>query len=172
MNFKRILAVVLSALMLTSMASFTVSAKEDAELTAAPLLELLVSSDDAQSAKLLKQCERGSATTGYDAENDIVYNHYVPNFAGKNGDNSLYFNMYGLNPAIVPSTRTLYVVTYMRSNVASTTTAGFYQVKNSEGGGAAEPTSQALLMTEAKHGRSWFIPSNLQMTSTAQITFG
>ena len=47
MKFKRILAVVLSALMLTSMASFTVSAKEDAELTAAPLLELLVSSDDA-----------------------------------------------------------------------------------------------------------------------------
>ena len=55
MKFKRILAVVLSALMLTSMASFTVSAKDDAELTAAPLLELLVSSDDAQSAKLLKQ---------------------------------------------------------------------------------------------------------------------
>lgn len=47
MKFKRILAVVLSALMLTSMASFTVSAKDDAELAAAPLLELLVSSDDA-----------------------------------------------------------------------------------------------------------------------------
>ena len=50
MKFKRILAVVLSALMLTSMASFTVSAKEDAELMAEPLLELLVSSDDAKAA--------------------------------------------------------------------------------------------------------------------------
>ena len=38
MKFKRILAVVLSALMLTSMVSFTVSAKEDAELAAEPLL--------------------------------------------------------------------------------------------------------------------------------------
>jgi len=144
MKFKRILAVVLSALMLTSMASFTVSAKEDAELMAEPLLELLVSSDDAKAAGLLKQCERGTATSAYDAENDIVYNHYVPNFAGTNGDNSLYFNMYGLDPAIVPSTRTLYVVTYMRSNVAATTTAGFYQVKNSEGGGAAQPTSEGV----------------------------
>lgn len=144
MKFKRILAVVLSALMLTSMASFTVSAKEDAELTAAPLLELLVSSDNAQSAKLLKQCERGTATTGYDAENDIVYNHYVPRFSMSGGDNSLYFNMYGLNPTIIPSSRTLYVVTYMRSNVTANSTAGFYQVKNASGGGGTQPTSAAV----------------------------
>ena len=60
------------------------------------------------------------------------------------GDNSLYFNMYGLSPAIIPSSRTLYVVTYMRSNVTANSTAGFYQVKNASGGGGTEPTSAAV----------------------------
>lgn len=139
MKFKRILAVILSVLMLTSMASFTVSAK-DAELMAEPILELLAISGDSK----LKQCERGTATAAYDVENDIVYNHYVPNYTGTGTDNSLYFNMYGLDPAVVPTTRTLYVVTYMRSNVAASSSSGFYQVKNAEGAGAAQPTSDTI----------------------------
>ncbi len=161
MKFKRILAVLLSALMLTSMASFTVSAKEDAELMAEPILELLVASDNANAVQLLKQCERGTASTAYDAENDIVYNHYVPNFAGTGGDNSLYFNMYGLNPTIVPTSRTLYVVTYMRSNVAAGTTAGFYQVKNAEGNGASEPTSAAVAYDGSENWQKMIYTLNL-----------
>ena len=58
MKFKRILAVVLSALMLTSMASFTVSA-QDAELLAAPIWErLAISGKD--TARPLYQTENGT----------------------------------------------------------------------------------------------------------------
>ncbi len=122
MKFKRILAVVLSALMLTSMASFTVSAKEDAELTAEPLLAFTTATNQGK----LNQCERGKSSIGYDAENDIVYTHVVPNFEGTGSDNSIYINMYGL-PAVTANTNALYAVCYMRSNQATTAaSAGFY----------------------------------------------
>ena len=49
MKFKRILAVILSALMLTSMASFTVSA-EDAELMAEPVLSFITVSNQGKLA--------------------------------------------------------------------------------------------------------------------------
>lgn len=122
MKFKRILAVILSVLMLTSMASFTVSAKE-AELMAEPLFKSLA----IEAGNKLAQNERSIATDGYDVTNDIVYKHVVPNFESTGGnDNSMYLNLYGI-PEIAPTKADLYAVAYMRSNMATDNAyAGFY----------------------------------------------
>lgn len=127
MKFKRFLAAMLSVLTMVSMETFTASAADNAETsTTAPVLER----NAAGNSNGLKNCERGIATEAYDEENDIVYIHVVPNFEkASGGDNSIYVNMYGLNPAVVPQARTLYAVAYLRSNVAADSTAGFYQVK-------------------------------------------
>ena len=106
MKFKRILAVILSALMLTSMASFTVSA-EDAELMAEPVLSFITVSNQGK----LASAERGKTSINYDVENDIVYTRSVPNFEVASGtDNSMYANMHGLSPAFAPTAQTMYVV--------------------------------------------------------------
>ena len=125
MKFKRILAVLLSALMLTSMASFTVSAQEDAELTADPI----ISFDTAINPDKLSNCERGKASKAYDAVNGIVFTHVVPNFEKTGSDNSIYINMYGLSTPVetTAETEALYAVCYMRSNQkTSNALAGFY----------------------------------------------
>ena len=123
MNFKRILAVLLSALMLTSMASFTVSA-QDTELVLDPILAYTTA---IKQGKLTNN-ERAYTSIGYDADNDIVYTHVVPAFDKKTGsDNSMYINMFGLDPAITANKSNLYFVCYMRSNLSTTNAyAGFY----------------------------------------------
>lgn len=125
MKFKRILAVLLSALMLTSMASFTVSAQDDAELTADPILAY----ETATNQGKLNQNERGYSSKAYDAVNDIVFTHVVPAFDKKGSDNSIYINMYGLSTPVqtTAETEALYAVCYMRSNQKTAGAhAGFY----------------------------------------------
>ena len=123
MKFKRILAVILSVLMPTSMASFTVSA-EDAELMAEPVLSFITVSNQGK----LANAERGKTSINYDVENDIVYTRSVPNFEVASGtDNSMYANMHGLSPAFAPTAQTMYVVWYMRSNQSTDNShVGFY----------------------------------------------
>lgn len=123
MKFKRILAVVLSALMLTSMTSFTVSA-QNVELMADPVVAFITATNQGK----LTQNERGKTSIGYDAENDIVYTRVVPDFDRKSGcDNSIYINMYGLSTEVKADVDKLYAVCYMRSNQSTTNaTAGFY----------------------------------------------
>ncbi len=127
MKFKRILAVILSVLMLTSMASFTVSA-EDAELMAEPQFSEIA----AINPNRIKQNEKAIVTEGYDAENDIIYVRVEPNFASASTsgpDDTVYINMYtyGSGTVFTATASTLYAVCYFRSNYATEQShAGFY----------------------------------------------